>query len=88
MEASRDRVLKAINHVQPEMETVYIPAITYHQVLSEDMPVLARGPGEGVLSGQIYLADFVRHMDFLSEQGFTTIKTHPFGLYIRNLVYK
>jgi peptidoglycan/xylan/chitin deacetylase (PgdA/CDA1 family) len=57
------------------MESVYIPAITYHQVLSEDMPVLARKPGEEVLSGQIYLADFVRHMDFLSEQGFTTI-TH------------
>jgi hypothetical protein len=57
------------------MESVYIPAITYHQVLLEDMPVLARKPGEGVLSGQIYPADFVRQMDFLSDQGFTTI-TH------------
>ena len=52
-----------------------IPAITYHQVLSEGMPVRERKPGEGVLSGQIYLKDFIQHMDYLAEEGFTTI-TH------------
>ncbi len=52
-----------------------IPAITYHQVLSEDMPIRERKTGEGVLSGQIYLKDFIQHMDYLAEQGFTTI-TH------------
>ena len=52
-----------------------IPAITYHQVLSEAMPVRERKPGEGVLSGQIYLKEFIQHMDYLAEEGFTTI-TH------------
>ena len=52
-----------------------IPAITYHQVLSEGMPVRERQPGEGILSGQIYLKQFMQQMDYLAKQGFTTI-TH------------
>ena len=54
---------------------VMIPAITYHQVLSEDMPIRERKSGEGIISGQIYLNDFVQQMDYLAEEGFTTI-TH------------
>ena len=52
-----------------------VPAITYHQVLSDGMSVRERRPGEGLHSGQTRLPDFVRQMDFLVQEGFTTI-TH------------
>lgn len=54
---------------------IYIPAITYHQVLSEGMKMRIRSPESSECSGQIYLKDFVRQMDYLAENGFTTI-TH------------
>ena len=34
-----------------------------------------RRPGEGILSGQIYLTAFIQQMDYLAKEGFTTI-TH------------
>ena len=55
------------------MQDVHIPAIVYHQILSDGMPVRPRKPGEGLISGQTYLADFVRQMEYLSEQGFTSV---------------
>jgi len=57
----------------PRNMTTHIPAIVYHQVLSDGMSVRERKPGEGIVSGQTYLAEFVRQMDFLVAQGFTTI---------------
>ncbi len=57
------------NHPQ----TLHIPAILYHQVLSDGMPVRERKPGEGLVSGQVYLEQFIQQMDYLAEQGFTTI---------------
>ena len=62
------------------MESQHIPTIVYHQVLSEGMSVRERRPGEGMVSGQTYLADFVRQMDYLAEHGFTTVtarQIHP-----------
>ncbi len=53
--------------------TTHIPALVYHQVLSEGMAVRERKPGEGLVSGQTYLAEFIRQMDFLADEGFTTI---------------
>jgi len=58
---------------QGHVMTYHIPALVYHQVLSEGMPIRERKPGEGLVSGQIYLAEFIRQMDFLADQGFTTI---------------
>lgn len=42
------------------MPTTYIPALIYHQVLTDGMPIRERKPGEGIVSGQIYLQDFIR----------------------------
>lgn len=50
-----------------------IPAIVYHQVLSEGMPVRTRSAGEGLHSGQVYLGEFTRQMDYLAEAGFTPV---------------
>jgi peptidoglycan/xylan/chitin deacetylase (PgdA/CDA1 family) len=52
---------------------MHIPALVYHQVLSEGMSVRQRRPGEGIVSGQIHLAQFQQQMDLLVEEGFTTI---------------
>jgi len=52
---------------------LYIPAITYHQVLCDETPVRVRKPGEGLHSGQIHLSEFVRQMDYLTDQGFSPI---------------
>jgi len=52
---------------------VCIPAITYHQVLPDGAPVRVRKPGEGLHSGQIHVAEFVRQMDYLANQGFSAI---------------
>ena len=63
------------------METQYVPAILYHQVLTDDSPMYTpkaaegRPYGKGFPSGVIYLADFVQQMDFLAERGFTAV-TH------------
>ena len=57
------------------MDTVHIPAITYHQVLSDDMELRVRPAGSPECSGQIRLSDFVRQMDYLAESGFSTL-TH------------
>jgi len=58
------------------MDRQCIPAITYHQVLSEGSPLAVYKPEEGgPPSGQIYLPEFVKQMDYLAEQGFSTI-TH------------
>ena len=57
------------------MDRTHIPAITYHQVLSDDMELRIRAPGSAEYSGQIYLRDFVRQMDYLAENGFATL-TH------------
>ena len=54
-------------------EETFIPALVYHQVLSDHMPVRERKPGEGLVSGQIHLADFVQEMNYLAEEGFTTV---------------
>ena len=54
-------------------DEMHVPTITYHQVLSEGMPVRTRKPGEALHSGQVFLRDFIRQMDFLAEEGFTTI---------------
>jgi len=54
-------------------EDSYVPAITYHQVLSEGMPVRTRKPGEALHSGQVMLPGFIRQMDYLAVEGFTTI---------------
>ena len=56
-----------------DQEGLHIPAILYHQVLSEGMAVRPRRPDEGLVSGQVYLEQFVRQMDYLVEQGFTTV---------------
>ena len=37
------------------------------------MPVRKRKPGEGIVSGQIHFVEFARQMDFLVDEGFTTI---------------
>tara|TARA_B100000809_G_scaffold228582_1_gene241681 strand:+ start:209 stop:1072 length:864 start_codon:yes stop_codon:yes gene_type:complete len=55
--------------------TVHVPAITYHQILCAGTPLTKRNPDEPILSGQMYLEEFVWQMDYLAEQGFTTI-TH------------
>ncbi len=55
------------------MEEQYVPAITYHQVLSESTP-LAEYRGD-IPSGQMHRPEFVRQMDYLVEQGFTAV-TH------------
>jgi hypothetical protein len=52
---------------------MHIPALVYHQVLSDGMSVRQRRPGEGIVSGQIHLSQFQQQMDFLVEEGFTTI---------------
>ena len=54
-------------------DQTHIPALVYHQVLSDGMPVRERKPGGGLVSGQIHLAGFVRQMDYLAEEGFTTV---------------
>lgn len=54
-------------------DQTHIPALLYHQVLSDGMPVRERKPGGGLVSGQIHLAGFVRQMDYLAEEGFTTV---------------
>ena len=54
-------------------DRLHIPALVYHQVLSDGMPVRPRRPDEGLVSGQVYLEQFIRQMDYLAEQGFTTI---------------
>ncbi len=55
------------------VEDICVPAITYHQVLSEGMTLRPREPGEALHSGQIVLPGFIRQMDFLAAEGFTTI---------------
>ena len=57
-----------------------IPALLYHQVLSDGMPVRERKPGEGLVSGQIHRAEFVRQMDYILAEGFATVtarEIHP-----------
>jgi len=58
---------------QQAQEETFIPALLYHQVLSDHMPVRERKPGEGLVSEQIHLTDFVQQMDYLAEEGFTTV---------------
>ena len=62
------------------MPTTYIPALIYHQVLTDGMPIRERKPGEGIVSGQIYLQDFIRQMNYLANHGYTTVTScdiHP-----------
>jgi len=63
------------------MTARYVPAILYHQVLSDGAPMYRPRAGEdqpygkGFPSGVLYMSDFVRQMDFLAERGFTPV-TH------------
>jgi len=52
---------------------MHIPALVYHQVLSDSMPVRERKSGEGIVSGQIHLADFIKQMEYLVAEGFNAI---------------
>ena len=67
------------------MPQEYVPAILYHQVLSDGAPMYApraeegQPYGKGLPSGVLYRSEFVRQMDFLAENGFTSV-THD-GLY-------
>lgn len=54
-------------------DVTHIPSIVYHQVLSDGMPVRERKPGEGLVSGQTHLSQFIQQMNFLVDQGFTSI---------------
>ena len=57
------------------MNTTHVPAITYHQILSEGMSVRVFPRGSSHYSGQLFLNDFVRQMDHLVNHGFTSV-TH------------
>lgn len=54
---------------------VAIPAIAYHQVLSEGMALCRRDPDAPEKSGQIYLPEFIRQMDYLAAHRFNAV-TH------------